>query len=183
MAYQTPAGGGFVNTDIKIAITEIGLGREAQANGVAGDIANEDQARLVADFLTISHDAQGREGIFHKSTANRAYIAGWGDMAGPVTMNSPYDLGVKADTGNGHEMAVVGLAQVEFPKQTAFQALKGGLEGAVEAQFAGQEVFGTAGDDEDWHFGPGGGVGDTSNGTISAGDYQSGGPGLDGLAG
>jgi len=113
------------------------------------------------------------EAVFPEGAADGPDVAGVADMAGALAVDTFDDFGIKANADDGHEMPVIGLSEVEYSDNALFEGAEGGFEGTVEAKFAGEEVFGTGGDDQEGQIDAGEGIGDGADGAIAT-DHDDG---------
>ena len=164
----------FIDAQMEKAVGAVGVGQDFEADGIAGDIADKGQGRLVTDQFAIGLDLEMGKVVFPEGAADGPDIIGMSDMAGTALMDNLDDLGIEADADDGGEDPAVDPSEIEVSGDSVFQALDGSFNRAVQSQFGGEQVFGAAGQNHDGGGAAGHGLQDGADGAISAGDDNHG---------
>jgi len=174
MFEKGPSFSAFIDAQMEKAIGAVGIGQDFKADGIAGDIADKGQGRLVTDQFAIGLDLEMGKAVFPEGAADGPDIIGMGDMAGTTLVDQLDDLGIEANADDGGEDPAVDPSEIEVSQESVFQTLDGGLHRAVQTQLGGEEVFGAAGENQDGGGGAGHGLQDGADGAVSAGDDNNG---------
>lgn len=150
---------------VEQAVVEAGVGEDFDRHTVVATIADEDEAAVTGDAVAFDGEL-GR--AFGGELGGIDEIAKGAEALFELTGGAGDDLRIEADASELDEVLVIGLREVDLTGGARFDDFPSFLDVAGEAEFVGEDIHGSHGEDAERAAAAGDAVDDFIDGAVAA---------------